>query len=78
MDQPALHALSGRRYVYAEWKVVRAGVDYHVEVGAHYYPEPSRHARTELNVRVSKTTVALFQRGQRVSSHVDCSKDGTL
>ena len=78
MDQPALHVLSERRYEYAEWKVVRAGVDYHVEVDGHYYSEPSRHARAEVNVRVTKTTVELFQRGQRVASHVYYSKDRTL
>ena len=35
MEQLALRALQERHYEYAEWKVARVGIDYHVEVGAH-------------------------------------------
>lgn len=73
MDQPALHVLPERRYEYDEWKVVRVGVDYHVEVDGHYYSVSCRHARAGDNVLVIKTTVELFQRGQRVASHVYCT-----
>lgn len=76
MDQPALHALPERRYEYAEWRVARVGVDYHVEVDGYYYSVPCRHARAEVNVRVTKTTVELFQRGQRIASHVYCTFQG--
>ena len=27
-------------YVYAEWKQCRAGLDYHIDVGRHYYSVP--------------------------------------
>lgn len=32
VDRPAIRALPGERYVYAEWRIRRAGLDYHVEV----------------------------------------------
>lgn len=76
MDQPALHALPVLRYEYAEWQVARVGVDYHVEVDGHYYSVPCQHARAEVDVRVTKTTVELFQRGQRIASHLYCAFKG--
>jgi transposase len=76
MDQPALQALPMLRYEYAEWKVARVGVDYHVEVDGHYYSVPCQHARAEVDVRVTKTTVELFQRGRRIASHLYCAFKG--
>ena len=32
MDRPALRPLPATRYEFAEWKVARVGIDYHVEV----------------------------------------------
>ncbi len=68
MDQPALRPLPQRRYEYAEWKVARVGIDYHVEIDGHYYSVPCQHARAQVDVRVTKMTVEIFQRGQRIAS----------
>ena len=35
LDRPAMRALPTSRYVYAEWKRVRAAFDYHVEIDRH-------------------------------------------
>jgi len=40
LDRPALKALPVEPYIYAEWKQCRAGLDYHVDVGRHYYSVP--------------------------------------
>lgn len=40
LDRPALGPLPANPYDYAEWKMVRAGIDYHVEVAGHYYSVP--------------------------------------
>ena len=45
IDQPALEPLPVERYVYAEWRICRAGLDYHVEIDRHYYSVPWRFAR---------------------------------
>ena len=37
LDKPALKSLPHEPYVYAEWKKCRAGLDYHVDIGHHYY-----------------------------------------
>lgn len=76
MDQPALRPLPQQRYEYAEWKVARVGVDYHVEIDGHYYSVPCQHARAQVAVRVTKATVEVFQRGQRIASHAYCTFKG--
>lgn len=72
MDQPALRALPQQPYEYAEWKLARVGIDYHVEVDGHYYSVPYRHAREQVEVRMTAATIEVFHRGQRLASHV-CS-----
>ena len=36
IDRPALRALPDEPYEYSEWRLPRVGVDYHVEIDAHY------------------------------------------
>ena len=69
VDQPALKPLPAIRHEFAEWKVVTAGIDYHVEIAGHYYSVPYRFARQKLDARYTTTTVEIFHRGERVASH---------
>jgi transposase len=69
LDQPALKHLPLDRYQYAEWKTVRAGIDYHVEVKEHYYSVPYRFAKLDLDARYTAVTVEVFHRGKRISAH---------
>lgn len=70
IDRPALQPLSAARYVIAEWKKVRASIDYHVEVDLHYYSVPYQLAGQALEARSTSTTVEVFHAGKRVASHV--------
>ena len=70
MDQPALRTLPLKAYEYAEWKLARVGVDYHVEADGHFYSVPCQHARQQVDVRLTDATVEMFQRGVRLSSHL--------
>ena len=70
LDSPAMRALPATRYVYAEWKRVRAAFDYHVEIDRHYYSVPHALVGQELWARFSAATVEVLHRGQRVGSHV--------
>jgi hypothetical protein len=36
VDRPALKALPGESYKYCKWRLRRVGIDYHVEIDAHY------------------------------------------
>jgi transposase len=53
IDRPALKALPVEPYEYCEWRLRRVGIDYHVEIDAHYYSVPYRFARAEVEARYS-------------------------
>jgi transposase len=70
LDRPALQPLPAERYGLAEWKTVRANIDYHVEIDRHYYSVPYQLAGQQLEARYTANTIELFQGGKRVTSHV--------
>lgn len=69
LEHPALRPLPTQPYEYAEWKLVRVGPDYHVELHGFYYSVPATLVRAQLDARVTATTVELFHRGERVAAH---------
>ena len=68
-DRPALQPLPAERFVHADWLKARVNIDYHAQVDHHYYSVPYPLIHEELDVRLSATTVELFQRGTRVWLH---------
>jgi transposase len=73
IDRPALPSLPAERYGLAEWKTVRANIDYHVEIDRHYYSVPYQLAGQQLEARYTATTIEMFHGGKRVASHVRSS-----
>jgi transposase len=69
LDRPALKPLPAEPYVFAEWRVRRVGIDYHVEVDGHYYSVPHRFARAEVEARITARTIELFAKGERIAAH---------
>ncbi len=69
LDRPALKPLPAEPYVFSEWRVRRVGVDYHVDVEAHYYSVPYRFARMEVEVRLTARTVEILVKGERIAAH---------
>ena len=70
LDRPALQPLPAERYEMAEWKTVRASIDYHVEVDRHYYSVPYQLTGQQLDARFTSTTVEVFHSGKRIASHL--------
>ena len=70
LDRPALRPLPVDRFVYAEWKKARVGVDYHIAVDGHHYSVPYQLVSQQLDVRVSARTVECFAKSKRVASHL--------
>lgn len=68
-ERPALKPLPAQPYEYAEWKVARVHVDYHVEVDGHYYSVPHSLIKRQLDVRITVSTVECFLNSQRVALH---------
>jgi transposase len=73
IDRPALQSLPAQRYVMAEWKTVRANIDYHVEIDRHYYSVPYQFAGQQLEARYTATTIEIFHGGKRIASHTRSS-----
>lgn len=73
LDQPALKALPIEPYEFAEWKQCRAGLDYHVDIGRHYYSVPHQLLKQKLWARITARTIEVYFKGQRVASHMRTS-----
>jgi transposase len=76
LDRPALKPLPIEPYVFAEWRVRRVGIDYHVDIESHFYSVPYRFARAEVEVRLTSRTVEVFAKGERIAVHVRSSGNG--
>lgn len=76
LDRPALRPLPATRMPIARFKRARVNLDYHVELDGHYYSVPHRLVRTEVELRVTSTTVEAFVAQQRVASHTYCAERG--
>lgn len=72
LDRPALRPLPALRMPILRFKTARVNIDYHVEFDGHFYSVPHRLARTQLELRVSPTTLEAFAGQQRVAVHA-CS-----
>ena len=69
LDQQALRPLPPSRMPIVRFKRARVNIDYHVELDGHYYSVPHRLVRTEVELRISSTTVEAFTGVQRVAVH---------
>jgi transposase len=69
IERAALGPLPAERFECSEWKEVRVNIDYHVEVYRHMYSAPHHLLHEKLDARITASTVELFLRGQRISSH---------
>src|ERR1700686_2631075 len=67
LDRPALKLLPVEPYVFAEWRIRRVGIDYHVDVERHYYSVPHRFAKEQVEVRLTAKTVEIFFKGERLA-----------
>ena len=70
IDKPALKPLPLTRYSYAEWKKVKAGFNYHIEIEKHHYSVPFTLAKKDLYVRYNNRTIEIFHQNKRMASHV--------
>lgn len=69
IERTALQPLPQFPYIFAEWKKAGVNMDYHVELNKHYYSVPYQLVNETVEVRYTATTVEIFSRGNRISSH---------
>jgi transposase len=76
LERPALLALPETPFAYADWKQVRVGPDYHVEVERHFYSVPYTHVRRKVEIRYTQPIVEIYRRGERIASHARSDRAG--
>lgn len=76
VDRPALHALPVAPYEYAEWKKARVNIDYHIEIGGHYYSVPYHLVKEQVDVRLTASTVEVLFKNSRVAAHPRSTRQG--
>jgi hypothetical protein len=69
LDRPALKPLPAARYEFAEWKMARVNIDYHISFDHHHYSSPYQLVHELCDVRATATVVEILHRGKRVASH---------
>lgn len=69
-DRPAMRPLPAARYIYAEWKRLKVGPDYHVQADGHLYSVPFTFVGKHVDVRIGVGTVEVFLGGKRIASHM--------
>jgi transposase len=76
LDKPALAPLPLIHYQYAEWRPVRLGMNYHVQIDEHHYSAPHQLRNEKLDARLTTTSVEFFHKNKRVASHLRSYKKG--
>lgn len=69
VDRPFLRPLPVEAWEYSEWKPAKVSIDYHVDIGRHYYSVPFSLVGETVDARVTARTVELFHRSQRIAVH---------
>ncbi|WP_448955829.1 IS21 family transposase [Labrys neptuniae] len=69
IERPALAALPEADYQFAEWRLARVSLDYHVEFDGFFYSVPHALIREQVDIRATSRTVEIFHRSQRVATH---------
>jgi transposase len=69
VERPVLRALPASDYEFAEWRLARVGLDYHVEVAGFYYSVPHALIRAQVDLRITSRIVEVFHRAKRVAAH---------
>ena len=76
LDKPALSPLPNIHYQYAEWRPIRLGMNYHVQIDDHYYSAPHQLKNEKLDARLTVSSVEFFHKNKRVASHQRSYKRG--
>jgi len=76
IDAPLLKPLPAAPYAFADWRVRKVGMDYHVDVDGHFYSVPYRFARAKVELRATLRTIEIFFEGDRIAAHMRGSGDG--
>jgi transposase len=70
LERATLMPLPAVAYQFAQWKIAKVNIDYHIDVERHYYSVPYQLIHKQVDVRYTDTTVECFYKNKRVASHI--------
>ena len=70
LDQPALKPLPATPYEFAEWKMARVNIDYHVEFDKHYYSVPYSLIHQQVYIRATQRSIQISFKNRCIASHL--------
>lgn len=74
LDKPNLKPLPRQKYLYREYKKIRAGNDYHIELFGHHYSVPYKLIKCEVDVWYNNNTVECYYQNICVAKHIRSDK----
>jgi transposase len=69
IDQPNLRPLPEKPYEYADRKLARVNIDYHIEYDKHLYSVPYTLCHQEVDIHATERMIEIFHRGKSVAIH---------
>lgn len=69
LERQALAPLPAEDFQFAEWRLARVSIDYHVEFDGFFYSVPHGLIRKQVDIRATARTIEIFYLGQRVGAH---------
>jgi transposase len=69
VDKPALRPLPTQAFEVATWKQAKVSLDYHIDVGRHFYSVPYAYVKTAVQVKITPHLVEVFADNQRIALH---------
>jgi transposase len=76
LERPILKPLPSEPFQFMEWKKARVNIDYHIEIGQHYYSVPYQYVHEEVEVRISEMSIEVFLKGRRLATHIRSNVPG--
>jgi len=68
-EKPLLATLPATRFELADWREATVQFNYHIVVNKMYYSVPYQYIKTKVNVRVCESTIEVYYKQSRISSH---------
>ena len=69
IDQPNLRPLPQKRYEYAERKIAKVNIDYHIAFEKHFYSVPYTLIHQEVDIRATERMLEIFHKGRIIATH---------
>mgnify|MGYP003376566438 CR=1 FL=1 len=69
VERQSLKALPALPYEFANWKLARVNIDYHIEFERHYYSVPYYLVRKDVELRITERLVEILFDHKRIAFH---------